>query len=105
MLGLVTQLGAFIALPAVGGLALYSLFQAVRSMKRKTQLEFQLQNVVSWFALFVGAAAGLAGSVDEIFMLTSFAWMASSFVGGLLVRFGPADHELADAKLLENPET
>jgi len=101
-LGLLTRLGLTLALPAVGGLALYSLFQAVRSMKRKTQLEFQLQNVVSWFAIFVSAAAGLGNDIPDILAVVSLAWAASSFIGGLLVRYGPSDSELADAKLLEN---
>lgn len=104
VLGLVTRLGAFMALPAVGGLALYSLFQAVRDMKRKTQLEFQLQNLVSWFALFVSAAAGLGNNVDDVLGVVATAWLASSFIGGLLVRYGPADPDLAETKLLENPD-
>jgi hypothetical protein len=104
-LGLLSRLSLTLALPVVGGLAIYSLFQAVRSMRRKTPLEFQLQNLVSWFAMFMTAAAGLGSfEMENIFEVTAVAWLATSFIGGLLVRYGPTDPALTDAKLLENPE-
>ena len=105
VLGLLSRLGTDWAFPVAGAMAIYSLFQSVRGMKRKTQLEFQLQNLVSWFALFVSAAAGLGSSIDDVFSVLGPIWLVTSFIGGMLVRYGPAESEPDDTEMLENPET
>ena len=79
-----------------GGAVLYLLLRAVQSMKRGAQLDFQLQNFALWLGTMVsGLAAGVMN--DEAFTAAIFfAWLITSFLGGLLVRFGPREEEAED---------
>ncbi len=62
-------------------------------MKRRTQLDFQMQNLAHWF----GLAAGLAGTFpilgDDAIGMAVFLWLIAAVVGGLIVRFGRRDEE------------
>ena len=76
-----------------GGAVLYLLARALRSMKRKTQLAFQLENFALWFGAAVGGWATDILWAEDVLGIALVAWFLSSVVGGLLVRFGPGEEE------------
>ena len=76
-----------------GGTILYLVARAVESMKRGAQLDFQLQNLVLWFGVSVGALATDLLWADEILTVAILVWFLTSVLGGLLVRFGPKDED------------
>lgn len=76
-----------------GGTVLYLLARALGSMKRKTQLAFQLENFALWFGAAVGGWAMDILWADDVLGIALVAWFLSSVVGGLLVRFGPGEEE------------
>ena len=75
-----------------GGAVLYLVLRAVQSMRRGDQLDFQLQNFAVWLGTMV---SGITGVIDdeEFTAVILFVWLITSFLGGLLVRFGPRDEE------------
>lgn len=75
-----------------GGAVLYLVLRAVQSMRRGDQLDFQLQNFAVWLGTMV---SGITGVIDdeEFTAAILFVWLITSFLGGLLVRFGPRDEE------------
>ena len=79
----------------VGGSVIYFLLRAVQSMKRGRQLDFQLQNFALWFGAVIGVIATMPFPEDTAGPL-SLAWLLTSAVGGLLVRFGPRDEDGED---------
>ena len=91
--GFLLTLSESAAILGFGGAVLYLVLRAVQSMKRGDQLDFQLQN----FALWLGAmVSGLAADVldgGELTAVILFVWLVTSFLGGLLVRFGPREEE------------
>ena len=95
-MGFITALPEAISIPAFGATILFVLLRALQSMKRGAQLDFQLQNSVAWFGMFIGGAAtGILGDF-EVFGMAFMLWIVTSVVGGLLVRFGPRDEEPED---------
>ncbi|WP_419940060.1 hypothetical protein [Candidatus Palauibacter sp.] len=75
-----------------GAAALYLVLRAVQSMRRGDQLDFQLQNFALWLCTMV---SGITGVIDgeEFTAAVLFIWLITSFLGGLLVRFGPHEEE------------
>ena len=73
---------------SVVALLLYILLRVVQSMKRGTELDYQLQNFALWFGVLMGTASTDIGSGDMA-MAVFFGWFLTSVIGGLLVRFGP----------------
>ena len=94
-MGFMTMLAGPTALIAFGATVLFLLLRAVQSMKRGTQLDFQLQNFAVWFGMLIGGASSgiFAG---EAVIGAFLVWIVTSVVGGLLVRFGPRDEEADD---------
>ncbi|WP_425152635.1 hypothetical protein [Candidatus Palauibacter sp.] len=82
----------------VGVSVIYFLLRAVQSMKRGRQLDFQFQNFALWFGTVIGALATDVFFSEEIIGPLLLVWLATSLVGGLLVRFGPR-HEDPDEDL------
>lgn len=83
----------FLGLAGLAGVAAYLFRRAIKSMKRGSQLNYQMENVVLWFATAVGAAFSyplLAG--DGLFMVTLI-WLVAAVVGGMIIKFGPRDNE------------
>lgn len=76
-----------------GGTVLYLLARALQSMKRKTQLAFQLENFALWFGAAVGGWAMDILWAEDVLGIALVAWFLSSVVGGLLVRFGPGEED------------
>ena len=78
---------------AFGGTAFYLIVRAVQSMKRKTQLAFQLENFAVWFG---GAVGGWAMDIippDFVLGMAFVSWFLVALVGGILVQFGPREEE------------
>ena len=75
-----------------GAAALYLVLRAVQSMRRGDQLDFQLQNFALWLCTMV---SGITGVIDDAEFTAAilFVWLITSFLGGLLVRFGPREEE------------
>ncbi|WP_420634192.1 hypothetical protein [Candidatus Palauibacter sp.] len=91
--GFLLTLSESAAILGLGGAVLYLVLRAVQNMKRGEQLDFQLQNFALWLGTMV---SGLAASVindDEFTAAVLFAWLITSFLGGLLVRFGPREEQ------------
>ena len=82
-----------LGLSAFCGTIGYLLWRAIQSMKRRTQLDFQMQNLALWF----GLAAGLAGTYpilgDDAIGMAVFLWLIAAVVGGLIIRFGRRDEQ------------
>lgn len=76
-----------------GGSVLYLLARALQSMKRKTQLTFQLESFALWFGAAVGGWAMDIFWAEDVLGMALVAWFLSSVVGGLLVKFGPGEEE------------
>jgi len=76
-----------------GGAVLYLVLRAVQSMKRGHQLDFQLQNFALWLGTLAGTLATDVLFPDEVTAAILFVWLITSFLGGLLVRFGPREEE------------
>ena len=74
-----------------GGTIFYLIVRAVQSMKRKTQLTFQLENFALWFGAAVGSWAMDILPGEDVFEAALLAWFLVSVVGGILVRFGPGE--------------
>ena len=90
--GFLVTLSESAAFLGFGAAVLYFVLRAVQSMKRGDQLDFQLQNFALWLGTMV---SGLTGVIDreEFTAAILFVWLITSFLGGLLVRFGPRDEE------------
>lgn len=76
-----------------GGAVLYLVLRAVQSMKRGDQLDFQLQNFALWLGTLMSTLAAGVLEADEVTAIILFIWLITSFLGGLLVRFGPREEE------------
>ena len=76
-----------------GGAVLYVVLRAVQSMKRGDQLDFQLQNFALWLGTLMGTLATDVLFPDEVTAAILVVWLITSFLGGLLVRFGPREEE------------
>lgn len=76
------------ALGGLAGAAAYLAWRALQSMKRDSQLDFQLQNLALWF----GAAAGVTVSVpilaDDAIGGSLLMWLVVALAGGMLIKFG-----------------
>ncbi len=63
-------------------------WRAIQSMKQRTQLDFQMQNLALWF----GTAAGLAVTypilTDDAIGMVLLLWLVAAMVGGLIIKFG-----------------
>ncbi|MXX68908.1 MAG: hypothetical protein F4Y74_08110 [Gemmatimonadales bacterium] len=79
-----------------GGAVLYLVLRAVQSMKRGDQLDFQLQNFALWLGTLTGTLATDVLDGDEVTAVIFLVWLITSFLGGLLVRFGPREEEAED---------
>ncbi len=79
-----------------GGAVLYLVLRAVHSMKRGDQLDFQLQNFALWLGTLMSTLATGVLEGDEVTAGILFVWLITSFLGGLLVRFGPREAEPDD---------
>ena len=95
-MGFITALPEIVGIPAFGATVTYLVLRALQSMKRGTQLDFQLQNFAVWFGLFIGGTAIGAWDDAQVFAGAFLLWIASSVVGGFLVRFGPREDEPED---------
>lgn len=95
-MGFITALPTFLSVPAFGATIIYLMVRAVQSMKRGTQLDFQLQNFATWFGM--GAAGEAIGFIDDgvSAALALVLWIVTSGVGGLLVKFGPREEQSED---------
>lgn len=95
-LGFITALPGLIGIPAFGATILYLVVRAVQSMKKRSQLGFQLQNFAVWFGMAMGGTA--IGAFADIETLTAalFFWLVCSLVGGMIVQFGPREEEPGD---------
>ena len=90
--GFVLTLSESAAFLGFGGVVLYLVLRAVQAMKRGDQLDFQLQNFAIWLATMVSGITGVFD--DEMFTAAIlFAWLITSFLGGMLVRFGPREEK------------
>lgn len=107
-LGFITALPGVVGIPAFGATVIYLVVRALQSMKKRSQLSFQLQNFAVWFGMAMGGTA--IGAVSDIETLAAalIFWIVSSVVGGLIVQFGPREEEPADptstAPLLPSPD-
>ncbi|WP_419161089.1 hypothetical protein [Candidatus Palauibacter sp.] len=76
-----------------GSTVIYLMLRAVQSLKRGNQLDFQLQNFAVWFGVAMGGLATDVLFAEEIIGPVFVVWLITSFLGGLLVRFGPREEE------------
>ena len=60
---------------------LYMVVRALQSMKKGSQLSFQLQNFAVWFGMAMGGTAIGAASIGEIFARRSFSGSSASSGG------------------------
>ena len=90
--GFILTLSESAAFLGFGGAVLYLVLRAVQSMRRGDQLDFQLQSFALWLGTMV---SGITGVIDdeEFTAAILFAWLITSFLGGMLVRFGPREEE------------
>ena len=95
-LGFLTALPELVGISGFGATVLYLVLRAVQSMKKSSQLSFQLQNFAVWFGMAVGATAIGVFSDDETFAAALLFGTLSSVIGGLIVRFGPREKEPED---------
>ncbi len=92
-LGFITALPAVVGIPAFGATVLYLVVRALQSMKKRSQLSFQLQNFAVWFGLAMGGTAIGGVPYGETFAAALVFWIVSSVIGGLIVQFGPREEE------------
>lgn len=89
----------------VGATVIYLMLRAVQSMKRGRQLDFQLQNFAVWFGAVIGGLATDYLWAEDIVGPLLVAWVATSVIGALLVRFGPrAEDPEEDVPHLEHED-
>ena len=89
----------------VGATVIYLMLRAVQSMKRGRQLDFQLQNFAVWFGAVIGGLATDYLWAEDIVGPLLVAWVATSVIGALLVRFGPrAEDPEEDVPQLEHKD-
>ena len=91
--GFLLTLSDSAAILGLGGAVLYLVLRAVQSMKRGDQLDFQLQNFALWLGTMVSGLAAVVVDDEEFTAAIFFVWLITSFLGGLLVRFGPREEE------------
>ena len=91
--GFLQALSESAAFLGFGGAVLYLVLRAVQSMKRGDQLDFQLQNFALWLGTLMSTLATDVLEGDEVTAIILFVWLVTSFLGGLLVRFGPREEE------------
>ena len=94
--GFLLTLSESAAILGLGGAVLYLVLRAVQAMKRGDQLDFQLQNFALWLGTMVSALAADVLAGDEVAAAAFFLWLITSFLGGLLVRFGPREEDPED---------
>ncbi len=94
--GLLQAFSESAAFLGFGGTVLYLVLRAVQSMKRGNQLDFQLQNFALWLGTLTGTLATDVLEGDEVTAIVFLVWLITSFLGGLLVRFGPREGEAED---------
>lgn len=88
--------GALAILAGLGlvGTVVYLIVRTVDCIRRRAQLDFQLQNFTLWLGTTVGVlATDLYTFDDELIGVVFTIWLVTSVVGGLLVRFGPRNEE------------
>lgn len=95
-LGFLTALPEIVGISAFGASVFYLVLRAVQSMKKDSQLGFQLQNAAVWFGMAMGATAIGVFPDQEIFVGAFMLWLFGSVIGGLIVRFGPREEEPED---------
>ena len=95
-LGFITALPGVVGIPAFGATVLYLVVRALQSMKKGSQLSFQLQNFAVWFGLAMGGTAIGAFADAETFAAAFLFWLICSLVGGMIVQFGPREEEPQD---------
>ncbi len=83
----------FLGLAGLAGAAAYLLRRAIKSMKRGSQLNFQMENVVLWFGTAVGAAFSYPLLADDGLFVVTLIWLVAAMVGGMIINFGPRDDE------------
>ena len=91
--GFLLTLSDSAAILGLGGAVLYVVLRAVQAMKHGNQLDFQLQNFALWLGTLVSGLAAFVVDDEEFTAAILFAWLITSFLGGLLVRFGPREEE------------
>lgn len=88
-------------LPQEAGIAMFGaivvglILRAVRAIRKKSHLGFQLENLAVWFGMALsGAASGLLtpGVLSAVFTV----WIVAAVVGGLIVWYGSREEEPAD---------
>lgn len=94
--GFIQAFSDSLAFLGFGGAVLYLVLRAVQSMKRGDQLDFQLQNFALWLGTLTGTLATDVLDGDEVTAIVFLVWLITSFLGGLLVRFGPREEEAED---------
>lgn len=82
-----------LGLGALCGTLGYLLWRAIQSMKPRTQLDFQMQNLALWSATAVGLASTYPILGDDAIGLALFLWLIAAVVGGLIIKFGRRDKE------------
>ena len=79
----------------LGAVAVGLILRAVRAIRKKSHLGFQLENLAVWFGMALG---GVASGVFTPAMLSAVftVWIVASVVGGLIVSYGSREEEPAD---------
>ena len=79
----------------LGAVAVGLILRAVRAIRKKSHLGFQLENFAVWFGLALG---GVASGVFTPAMLAAVftVWIVASVVGGLIVSYGSREDGPAD---------
>lgn len=81
---------------ALGGLAAtagYLFWRALQSMKRGSQLDFQMQNLAVWFGAALGVTISAPILADDAIGMSLFIWLVAAVVGGLVIKFGRREKE------------
>lgn len=79
----------------LGAVAVGLILRAVRAIRKKSHLGFQLENLAVWFGMALGGAASgelTPGILSAVFTV----WIVASVVGGLIVSYGSREEEPAD---------
>ncbi len=86
----------------LGAVAVGLILRAVRAIRQKSHLGFQLENFAVWFGMALG---GVASGVFTPAMLSVVftIWIVASVVGGLIVWYGSREEEPADDVLRIGP--
>ena len=82
-----------LGLGAFGGTIGYLLWRAIQSMKRRTQLDFQMQNLALWFGMTVGLAGTYPILSGDGIGMAVLLWLVATAVGGLIIKFGPGEEK------------